>query len=282
MTKTRIWQSRSAAVELRPPSPIVTPGWVVQHLEHPGLRLLDVRSPESYAEGHIPGSFHLDPVALICTVNGVDGMLLPPDAFAQHMSQLGIDQISGLVIYDDYWGLQAARVLWSLARYGHTNVAVLNGGWDRWQQEAHPQTSKASMPHPAQFDVHPDDGHIADYAWLVQQIKRPGLILLDTRAPGEYQQGHLPGAVCWDWINGVPIDSWDCMRSPEELLAELTNMGIRPDQEIVTYCRSGVRAAHTYLLLRSLGYPRVRLYDGSWLEWAHYQNDQEAYSEYTS
>ncbi len=272
MTEITTSQSRTAVLELRPPRLIVTPGWVVQHLDHPMLRLLDVRSVESYAGGHIPGSSYLDPSTLIYTLNGVDGMLLPPDAFAQHMSQLGIDQSSAVVIYDDYWGLQAARVLWSLTRYGHTNVAVLNGGWDRWQQEGHPQTSKASMPHPVQFDARPDDDHIADYAWLVQQIKRPDLILLDTRAWGEYQQGHLPRAVCWDWINGVPIDSWDFMRSPQELLAELANMGIRPDQEIVTYCHSGVRAAHTYLLLRSLEYPRVRLYDGSWLEWVHYQN----------
>lgn len=274
MTGITISQSRTDALQLPLPGLIVTPGWVAQHLEHPGLRLLDVRSLEDYSEGHIPGALHLDSNTLICEVNGVEGMALPPDAFAHHMSRLGVDQKRGVVIYDDYWGLQAARVLWSLARYGHKNVAVLNGGWDRWQQEGRSQTSPPSTSRPAQFDPHPDDRHIAEYAWLVQQISRPDLVLLDTRALGEYQQGHLPGAVCWDWINGVPMDSWDFMRPPEELMAELADMGVTPDQEIVTYCRSGVRAAHTYLLLRSLGFPRVRLYDGSWLEWAHYQNGQ--------
>ena len=98
-------------------------------------------------------------------------------------------------------------------------------------------------------------------------MQRPDLLLLDTRSRSEYAQGHLPGAICWDWMNGVPLQGWETMRPATELRTELELLGITPDKEIVTYCRSGARAAHTYLLLRNLGYPRVRLYDGSWLEW---------------
>ncbi|MDH3422631.1 MAG: rhodanese-like domain-containing protein, partial [Gemmatimonadota bacterium] len=72
----------------------------------------------------------------------------------------------------------------------------------------------------------------------------------------------------WDWFNAVPPGSWDCARDPEELRDEWEALGIGPTQEIVVYCRSGMRAAHTYVVLKHAGYPRVRLYDGSWQEWS--------------
>jgi thiosulfate/3-mercaptopyruvate sulfurtransferase len=271
MTDFHTLRSQSARLDLRLPHLVVQPDWLTRHLEHPALRLLDVRPPESYDAGHIPGSVQLDLVDLTGTINGVEGMLLTPGLFANHLSRLGVGSESAVVIYDDNWGLPAARVLWSLVRYGHHQVAVLNGGWDRWLQQGLPWTTQPFTPARTRFEVRPDDEHVAEYTWLLQQLDRPDLILVDTRAAGEFQEGHLPGAIRWDWINGVPVNSWDIMRPAQELLVELSGIGITPDKEIVTYCHSGVRAAHTYLLLRSLGYSHVRVYDGSWLEWAHYQ-----------
>src|SRR5690606_13221428 len=121
---------------------------------------------------------------------------------------------------------------------------------------------------PARFVPRPDPAHMAELAWLQERLGDPDLVIIDTRTSGEYNAGHLPGAILWDWMNGVPVGSWDALRPTDELAAELTALGITPDKEIVTYCRSGARAAHTYLLLRHLGYPRVRNYDGSWLEWS--------------
>lgn len=269
-----VLKDRSVASDLRVPNLIVAPRWLAQHLQHPALRLLDARSPESYEEGHIPGARQVDLAALTHAVNGVDGMLLSPKRFADRMSRLGVGQDSAVVIYDDNWGLPAARILWSLVRYGHANVAVLNGGSDHWQEDRHPWTSVSIVPSPSQFVVRPDDDHSAERSWLLRQMDRPDLVLLDTRSPGEYAQGHLPGALPWDWINGLPVGGWDTMRPRAELLAELISLGVTPDKEVVTYCQSGVRAAHTYLLLRDLGYPRVRVYDGSWLEWSKYQIHQ--------
>ncbi len=268
MTNITILKDRPGVPRLSLPGLIVTPDWLVQYLDHPTLRLLDVRPPESYDEGHIPGASQVDLAILTCTVNGVPGMLLSPALFAAQMSRLGVDQASVVVIYDDNWGMPAARILWSLARYGHTNVAVLTGGSDRWQEEDLPWTSEPFLPTPAHFIVQPDDDHIAAPTWLLRQMDRSDLVLLDTRTPGEYIQGHLPGALHWDWMNGISLEGWDTMRPAEALRVELADLGVTPDKEIVTYCHSGVRAAHTYLLLRSLGYSRVRVYDGSWLEWS--------------
>jgi thiosulfate/3-mercaptopyruvate sulfurtransferase len=257
--------------QLTLPALVVTPEWVTAHLSHPALRLLDVRSAEHYHEGHLPGAVQIDLAELSCKINGVPGMLLPADEFAAKMSAAGVDNRKAVVLYDDNWGMPAARVLWALAYYGHANAAVLTGGWDRWQEEERAWTTTPTHPKPAHFVSNIKSEHLAELAWVRRHLTDPNVVLIDTRTPGEYAQGHLPGALNWDWMNAVPITGWDLMKPAAELEAALVGLGATPDKEIVTYCRSGARAAHTYLVLRALGYTRVRNYDGSWLEWSHEQ-----------
>lgn len=254
---------------------LVTPEWLAEHLTHSGLRLVDVRPPLGYDEGHIPGAVRLDLSSLDTTVDGVPGMLLPADRFAVQMGRLGIGNDSAVVLYDDNRGTSAARVLWALARYGHTNAAVLTGGIDRWQDEGRPMTTEPTVPESVTFTARADDSHVAPFEWLRDRLEDPNTVVVDTRTPREFGFGHLPGAVCWDYMNGVPAESRDAVRPAAELREELAELGVTPEKEIVTYCRSGARAAHTYLLLRHLGYPRVRLYDGSWLEWSQREQDQK-------
>ncbi len=257
------------------PELLVTPQWLAPRLQHPELCLLDVREVDSYEDGHLPGAVQLELRSLDREIDGVPGMLLPPAPFARAMSRLGVTQERAVVIYDNNWGLPAARVLWALVRHGHSNVAILNGGIDRWQEEGYATTTESTVPAPASFDPRVRDEHLATKSWLQERLTDSDVLLLDTRTRGEFAAGHLPGAICWDWINGVPVDSWDALRANRELREELARLGVTPEKEIVTYCRSGARAAHTYLLLRHLGFPRVRLYDGSWLDWSHHSEGKE-------
>ena len=256
-----------AVVEL--PGLLVTPDWLAAHLDQPELRLVDVRSADAYAEGHVPHAAYLELSAVSTTVDNVAGMLLPPADFAAVIGRLGIDDDSLVVIYDANWGMAAARVLWALEAYGHRRVAVLNGGWDRWHEAGYPTTTAIATVPAARFVPRPNPALLAELPWIQQHLHDDDVVIVDTRATGEYTAGHLPGAVSWDWLRGVPAGGWEAVRDDAELAAELAAAGITPDKEIVTYCRSGVRAAHTYLVLRHLGYPRVRNYDGSWLEWSY-------------
>ncbi|MCC6457310.1 MAG: sulfurtransferase [Caldilineaceae bacterium] len=250
------------------PGLLVTTTWLTEHLHAPDLRVVDVRPADAFAEAHIPGAVQIDLAALATVVDGVQGMLIGPEAFAAIMGQLGIDENRAVVIYDSNWGMPAARVLWTLAYYGHSNAAVLNGGWDRWEEEGRAVSQATEPPEPTRFTPQPVPAYLAELSWLQTHLDDPNVVLIDTRTNNEYAAGHLPNAIAWDWMNGVPAQGWDTMRPAEELAAELAALGITPDKEIVTYCRSGARAAHTHLVLRKLGYPRVRNYDGSWLEWS--------------
>ncbi len=250
--------------------PVVTIEWLLQKLDHPALCLIDVRSADAYAEGHLPGAVRLELPEITTIRDHVPGMLIPAADFAARMSSIGVSEGNVVVLYDDNWGMPAARVLWALARFGFTQAAVLNGGWDSWQELGYPQTTSVATPEPTTFAIRNAEEHLAERAWLLTQPPRTDLVVVDTRTPNEYGQGHLPNAINWDWMNAVPPGGWELMRPAAELREELAGLGITPDKEIVTYCRSGVRAAHTYVVLRALGFPRVRNYDGSWLEWSRY------------
>lgn len=254
------------------PGLLVDPAWLEGHLGALGLRIVDLRDVDSYTSGHIPGAVHVDLAELGRRVAGRDNVLIPPAEFAELMTERGISGGDTVVAYDDQWGLAAARLAWALRYYGHARIAVLSGGWDRWQDEGRPvATSEEGREHqrvPGRFEATPRGDVYADTEWIVQRIEAGNAVLLDARTPAEFENGHLPGALSWDWFNAVPAGSWDSSRDPEELRTEWRELGLDPSQEVTVYCRSGMRAAHTWLILRNAGFDRVRLYDGSWQEWS--------------
>ena len=254
------------------PGLLVDPDWLGDHVGDARLRIVDLRDSDAYTDGHIPRAVQLDLEDLGHHLDGCDNVLLPPAEFERAMARLGISHRETVVAYDDHWGLPAARLIWALRHYGVRTVGVLNGGWDRWQEEGRPTSGGSGSDGPAAestggFVARPDPDVAADYEWIVSVVARGGVTLLDTRSQAEFDQGHLPGAVSWDWFNAVPAGSWECSREAGELRSELAALGVHPSDEVVAYCRSGMRAAHTYVVLLNAGFGRVRLYDGSWQDW---------------
>lgn len=251
-----------------PPGLLVDPSWLADRLLTPRLRVVDLREGEAYAAGHVPGAVHLELAELGSGVGPLENVLLPAEEFSALMARCGISSGDAVVAYDDQWGLAAARLVWALHRYGHERVAVLDGGWDRWVDEGRPIARGEEVVEPGRFLAAPRADVHADADWIAERIAAGEIVLLDTRTPGEFEKGHLPTAVGWDWFNAVPAGSWNVARDPEALRSEWSALGVEASDEVVVYCRSGMRAAHTYLALRLTGFPRVRLYDGSWQEWS--------------
>ena len=247
----------------------MTPEWLDERLDTPGVRVVDLRDGEAHALSHIPGAVQLDLPRLGTKDETRDNILIGSDAFATLMGSLGISGDDAVVAYDDQWGLAAARLVWALHYYGHTASAVLDGGWDRWTDEGRRVEEGEGTPRAADgFEAVTTPEVGADIDWLLERIGTDEPILVDTRTTAEYEEGHVPGARSWDWFNAVPPGSWDAARDVEELRAEWGALGIEDGKEIVVYCRSGMRAAHMWVVLKHAGFPRVRLYDGSWQEWS--------------
>ena len=267
------------------PELLAEPDWVQQHANDPGVRLIDCATLEAYRRAHIPGAVQLgthfyikdDPTA------GRPGedhgtFVMPPDAFGQLMSKLGVGPDTTVVTYDDNNALVASRLWWVLKYYGHTKAKVLNGGWHRWLTENRPVTFHATKAPPATFTAQPNPDLIADADLLKAKHADDSCQVLDARtdeewagtnARGNSRVGRVPGAKHLEWLNFVGKDDSRKFLPADQLTALVADAGFRPDKATITYCQGGIRAAHAAFVMTLLGYDNVRVYDGSMREWAN-------------
>jgi thiosulfate/3-mercaptopyruvate sulfurtransferase len=235
--------------------------------------VIDLRPAENFAAGHIPGAVHLDlwGLSLVDTDPG------PLKAFmwiVDHLLNLrGVDGSTPVVMYDDQSGIRAARAFWFLEYFGHEHVQVLDGGFAAWTAAGLPVTADAAPPPKSTWTGTPRPETIATWRDVRDRLGRPGTVIVDTRSDAEYcgtnvrakRGGAIPGAVHIEWTRNLGPDG--AFKPADDLRKMYEAAGVTPDKEIVTYCQGGYRAAHAYLALRLLGYPRVRNYTGSWKEW---------------
>jgi thiosulfate/3-mercaptopyruvate sulfurtransferase len=242
-------------------------------LSAPNLCLIDVRPAEDYARGHIPGATHFDLFGLSL----IDTSDAPLKAFMfmiHHVFELrGVSEAKEVVFYEENSGMRAARGLWFLEYYGHPNVKMLDGGFSAWKAAGAPVTTEATAPKAATFKINERREVLATADDVFQSLNSKDKAILDTRSQGEYlgthvraaRGGAIPGAIHIEWTDN--LDPSGKFKSNEELKSMYAKAGITPERDILSYCQGGYRAAHSYVALRLLGFPRVRNYIGSWKEW---------------
>jgi thiosulfate/3-mercaptopyruvate sulfurtransferase len=235
--------------------------------------LLDLRPPEAYTAGHIPGAIHLD----LWGVSLTDTDAAPLKAFMwmiEHVLAVhGVTAAAPVVVYDEQSGIRAARAFWFLEYLGHPSVRVLDGGFGAWQRASLPVTRDAAPPPASEWTGTRDARTLATWREVLEAIPREDAVIVDARTDGEYcgatvrakRGGAVPGAVHIEWTRNLTPQGE--FKPAAELRKMYEEAGVTPDREVITYCQGGYRAAHTYLALRLLGYPRVRNYVGSWKEW---------------
>ena len=249
---------------------------LARRLTEPGLRILDARTPQEYRQGHIPGAVNLPAPATESLEANRQGFPLFPERAAELFRAAGINASSHIVVYDNQGHRFAARVFYVLEFFGHPQASVLNGGWGKWQSENRPTTMDESRVAPGDFKPDAKSSVIATADWVQQHLTDPGVKLVDARTPAEFsgeqvqgpRGGHIPGAVNIEWTRVLAGgDSRTLLEFPA-LRKLFADVAVNPEQEIVAYCQMGVRASQIYFALRLLGFPHVRVYDGSWEDWA--------------
>ena len=235
--------------------------------------VLDLRPPEAYVAGHIPSAIHLD----LWGVSLVDTDPAPLKAFMwmiEHVLAVhGVDGATPIVVYDEQSGIRAARAFWFLEYFGHPSTRMLDGGFSAWQRAGLRVERDAAPPPKSEWTGSRDDSRLATWKDVRAALGRGGTVMLDTRTDGEYcgtlvrakRGGAIPAAVHIEWTRNLTPEGE--FKAASELRRMYEDAGVTPDREVITYCQGGYRAAHSYLALRLLGYPRVRMYVGSWKEW---------------
>lgn len=249
---------------------LVDSEWLQSHLDDPDVRVVEVTPPGGgYVLSHIRGAVFLNLADLFNSGDiGLSHLAGPPAQLAPKLGALGLSPDKHVVLYDELGGARAAQAFWLLEYLGFPRVGVLEGGIERWMAEGRRQTRVMPTLTPAHFTpaVRVELGATAD--WIAARLDDGGVRLVDCRTSEEYQEGHIPGAENRNWEETLALGAFRGFRPAGELRAEFDALGAGAGKEIVTYCGSGQRSAHTYLALRLLGYERVRNYNGSWTEWS--------------
>jgi thiosulfate/3-mercaptopyruvate sulfurtransferase len=274
---------------------VVSTAWLAEHLGDANVRVADIRgfvttkpvvpgvehatyrgAREEYLAAHIPGAVYIDWTTDITDPDDrVPAQIAPPARFAEAMAVRGIGDGTTVIAVDHAGGQFATRLWWALRYYGHDDVAVLDGGWNRWVDEAREVASGTVTPPRAEFTprTQPSLRVTAEQVRALLTGSGRDAVLVDARDPGQYsgarrrgsRGGHIPGAI------NVPRELFFApdggFLPVEEVRRRVEEHGLASGRPTVAYCNGGVAATVVLFNLARLGFHDLANYDGSWNEW---------------
>jgi len=267
------------------PKTLVSTQWLAAHLKDPDLRVLDAswylpgseRDPfAEYQRAHIPGArfFDLDDVS--DHRSDLPHMVPPVEKFMSRMRAMGVGDGHQIVVYDGSGLFSAPRVWWLFKLMGQMDIAVLDGGFPKWQAEGHPVEDLPPILRDRHMMVRRQNHMVKDVTQVSAASKLGESEIVDARSPGRFygtdpeprpglRAGHIPGSKNVFYKDLLKAD--DTMKSPDEMRQVFVEAGVDLDKPVITSCGSGVTAAILSLGLTRMGKTDHSLYDGSWTEW---------------
>jgi len=238
--------------------------WIDQNKDNPGLVIVDSRQPIKYLQGHIPRAVNL-PASRVFDKGTLE--LLPTERLAGIIGDAGIDEDRTVLVCDDYDGQNEAMLAWTLEFLGHPRVKLLTSFMGHWTKENRPISYRPAKPEPRAMHGKPTP----DVRATIEEISRgSALKLVDLRSEDEFEgkssdgpkSRHLPRALSLPWTNLLGEED-RLFRPRPRLEALVSELGLGRDDQIITYCSFGPRAAIGYMALRELGFKHVKVYDRS-------------------
>ncbi len=272
------------------PKTLVSTDWLAAHLSDPDLRILDASwylpdmgrdARAEYQAAHIPGARFFDIDEISDARSELPHMVPPPEKFISRLRKMGVGDGHQVVVYDGAGLFSAARVWWLFRLFGKTDIAVLDGGFPKWQAEGRPEEDMPPITRDRHTTVSLQNHLVRDVTQVAAAAKLGDHEIVDVRSPGRFEGaepepraglrgGHIPGAKNLHYralLNGDGT-----MKDPEALRAAFEATGVDLSKPVITSCGSGVTAAIANLALARLGHDRHALYDGSWAEWGMYDD----------
>ena len=267
------------------PKTLVSTQWLAAHLKDPDLRVLDAswylpdseRDPfAEYQRAHIPGArfFDLDDVS--DHRSDLPHMVPSVEKFMSRMRAIGVGDGHQIVVYDGSGLFSAPRVWWLFKLMGQMDIAVLDGGFPKWQAEGHPVEDLPPILRDRHMMVRRQNHMVKDVTQVSAASKLGESEIVDARSPGRFygtdpeprpglRAGHIPGSKNVFYKDLLKAD--DTMKSPDEMRQVFVEAGVDLGKPVITSCGSGVTAAILSLGLTRMGKTDHSLYDGSWTEW---------------
>jgi len=270
------------------PKTLVSTTWLAQHLNDPDLRVIDASfylpdmkrdSKVEYAASHIPGARFFDIDEISDSLSALPHMMPPVEKFMSRMRAMGVGDGHQVVVYDGAGLFSAARVWWMFRLMGKTDIAVLDGGFPKWQAEGHPVEDLPPVIRDRHMTVQRQAHMIKDVTQVASAAKLGDWQIVDARSPARFRgeevepraglrSGHIPGSKNVHYQTLLNADG--TMKDGAALRKAFEDAGVDLEKRIITTCGSGVTAAILMLGLERLGHKDAALYDGSWSEWGQF------------
>ncbi|MDH5611371.1 MAG: sulfurtransferase [Gammaproteobacteria bacterium] len=257
---------------------LIEPNELEQLLDKPDTVIVDLCKAKQYAQAHIPGAHFINYADIVHIEKPVMGLLPDADNFSALISKLGINANTHVIAYDDEGGGCASRFIWTLNVFGHEKTSLLNGGLHSWANEGHPLTNKKPADAIASgYSLINTGRYTADRNYIKQHLDDKNIVLLDARSSAEFtgekkfadKGGHIPGAIHFEWTDAMDRNN-NLRLLPDGIIKQrLEQLGITKDKEVICYCQSHHRSAFSCLILKRLGYKKVKGYPGSWSDWGN-------------
>ena len=270
------------------PKTLVSTRWLADHLKNPDLRVLDAswylpdagrNARAEYDAAHIPGARFFDIDEISDQRSDLPHMVPPVEKFMSRIRAMGVGDGHQIVVYDGAGLLSAARVWWLFRLMGHQDVAVLDGGFPKWQAEGHPIEDLPPVIRDRHFMPRVSNALVRDVTQVSQAAKLGSAEIIDARAPARFRgdapepreglrAGHIPGSKNVFYQSLLNEDA--TMKTPDMLRTVFEEAGVDLSRPAITTCGSGVTAAILSLALERVGKHDWSLYDGSWSEWGQF------------
>ena len=268
---------------------LVSTDWLAEHLDDDGLVIIDVQpNVHDYIQEHVPGAVYMNEGLLRVPRKGLPAVYAPGKAIQAVFRRLGLTEGAPTLVYTGTgpfkgWGdgLEQTMVAYTLARHGLEKVHVLDGGIDKWKDEDRKVVQEFPDVDESEIVVDVEDDYFVDYDEFRKMKDGDDVVLLDARPAGVYEgqgpwmkPGHIPGAVNVPWKSLMHPDNPRLLKPEEELTEIIKGHGISRDKTIICSCGTGREATNEFLLFRFyLGYPKVKIYEGSFTEWSSYPDN---------
>ncbi len=250
--------------------------------------VLDTRGGyKDYFRGHIPSAHHINFDTLRGTAAGVPVQYLPADLTKSLLARAGATAGRTHIIYatgeklpnDEI--LSASMVAYVLEKFGITDIRIVDGGLPAWKAAGYPVTQDYFGNPAGKLPAKANPGIAVAVDEVIKKKDQDGVVLVDARPPNEFagdddvwvRKGHIPGAVSFHWARLMQDDNTHTFRPYDEVKADLEAVGITPDKEVLCYCGTSREGSLLRFYLKYVaGYPKVRLYEGAWKEYAWLKN----------
>ena len=262
--------------------------WLAGHIDDIDLMILDVQpNIHDYIMGHIPNAIYLNEGFLRSAWKGLPAMYVPGESIKPILDRTGLDPNKPTVIYSGAGryskctaglgdGLEQPMMAYSLARFGHKKIYILDGGIEKWKDEGRELTKVYPQCKESDFNVDVQKDYFVTYDEFRAMKDREDVIVFDARPADVYEQGglwpklgHIPGAFSLPWRNLMTKDNARLLKSDEELKEILGKFDMTQDKTLLIYCGTGREATNEFCILKwHFGHDKIKIFEGSFTEWS--------------